>query len=398
MTRSAKPGCGRLQTAQMKKVHHFGEQKAGLLCYIVGMVVLLTIYQVLISVIAQLRLFESIAGYNRFVQALSVSLLVLMLGLLWMAYRQWKTIIHEHDQLETILESIGPDVIVAIDKNNIILRCGGGVEQMSGYTPKELVGQKADLLYYDRGGGGHSYEIQSAIQQAGFHLGYATGRTKEGKDYLLEIQTSGLRSRNGGAVLILHNLDERQQARAQLQRRFKLEETFADISTTFLSSDPELFGNACLAALEQTAGIFDHESAAVVFFNTENRELSKVWVWPQSPESSDPAFTKALADAAKAVQGKEKIAYRFPQDLEHVPEPLAELHTTRGIQSVVLSPMKLQGHDFGFLALFSRERSRRWPPEDTTSLRAITNTFLTGELSMRTAETLKKPEERKSTT
>ena len=371
----------------MKKVYHFGERKAGLLCYIVGMVVLLTIYLVVLAVVAQLNMFNSITRYKQLVQGLSVSLLFLMLGLLWLAYRQWQNIIDEHDQLETILESIGPDVIVAIDKNNRILRCGGAVEQMSGYTPKELVGKKTDLLYYERQGKGQSYEIQSAIQHAGFHLGYATGRTKQGEDYLLEIQTSGLQSRNGGAVLILHNLDERQHARAQLQRRFKLEETFADISTTFLSSDPELFGNACLAALDQTAGIFDYESAGVGFFDAGTQTLSKVWVWPQG-ETSDPAFTEALAKAASAIRDDEKTAYRFPQDLDHVPEPLAELHEKWQIQSLVLSPMKLQGHHFGFLALFSKERNRRWASEDTCSLKAITSTFLAGELSMRAAERL----------
>ncbi len=373
----------------MKKVNHFGEQRAGLLCYIVGMVVVLTIYQVLISVIARLELFNDIDHYQRLVQGLSIFLLFLMLGLMWLAYRQWQNITREHDQLETILESIGPDVIIAIDRNNRILRCGGAVEQMSGYKPEEVIGQKADMLYYEREGGGQGYEIQSAIQQAGFHLGYATGRTKDGKDYLLEIQTSGLLSRNGGAVLILHNLDERRHARIQLQRRFKLEETFADISTAFLRTSPELFGNACLTALERTAQIFDHESASVGFFDAQGRStLRKFWIWPESPESSDPAFTEALAKAAAAIKKEEKIAYRFPQDLETAPGPLTELHKKWDITSLVLSPMQLQGREFGFLALFSKQRKLRWAAEDNSSLRALTSTFLTGELSMHAAELL----------
>lgn len=375
----------------MKNVNHFGEQRAGLLCYIVGMVVVLTIYQVLISVSAQLDLFNSIGRYQKLIQSLSISLLILMLGLLWMAYRQWQSITHEHDQLETILESIGPDVIVAIDRNNRILRSGGAVEQMSGYKPEELIGQKTDLLYHERGSGGQNYEIQSAIQQAGFHLGYATGRTKAGKDYLLEIQTSGLRSRNGGAVLILHNLDERQHAQAQLQRRVKIEETFADISTTFLRATPEAFETAYLSALEQTSKIFDHESASVGFFDTHDRILRKFWIWPQNSKFSDNTFFDALAKATADIKKEGKIAYQFPQDLNNAPESLIELHREWKLNSLVLSPMQLQGQDFGFLALFSKKRSRRWAKEDTASLRALTNTFLTGELSMRASELLPKP-------
>jgi len=369
----------------MKKDHHFGEQKAGLLCYIVGMVVLLTVYQAVITTVTEFNFFDTVSHYQKLVQGLSVSLLFLMLGLLWMAYRQWRTITYEHDQLETILESIGPDVIVAIDRNNRILRCGGAVEQMSGYTPQELTGQKADLLYHDRNIGGHNYEIQSAIQQAGFHLGYATGRTKDGKDYLLEIQTSGLHSRNGGAVLILHNLDERHHARAQLQRRFKLEETVTDISAKFINTASDRFEDACLDALKQTAAVFDYEFAGVGFFSNGDQTHPEFRVWPQDSATSDPTFTGALAEAAAAIGGGRKEAYCFPQNLKSAPQPLVTLHNTWDLQSVVLSPMKLQGQTFGFLALYSKERARRWAPQDTGSLRAVTNTFLTGWLGMRTA-------------
>lgn len=375
----------------MKNVNHFGEHRAGLLCYVVGMVVVLTIYQVLITVSAQLDLFSSIDRYQKIIQTLSISLLILMLGLLWMAYRQWQSIIREHDQLETILESIGPDVIIAIDRNNRILRSGGAVEQMSGYKPEDLIGQKTDLLYHERESGGQSYQIQSAIQKAGFHLGYATGRTKAGNEYLLEIQTSGLRSLNGGAVLILHNLDERQHAHAQLRRRVKIEETFADISTTFLRATPESFDTSYLTALEKTSKIFDHESASVGFFDTHDRIPRKFWVWPQNSKFSDTAFFDALTKASADIKKGDKIAYKFPQDLKNAPESLIELHKKWNLHSLVLSPMRFQGQDFGFLALFSKKRSHRWVQEDNVSLRALTNTFLTGELSMRTAELLPKP-------
>ncbi|MBC8206708.1 MAG: PAS domain S-box protein [Kiritimatiellales bacterium] len=372
----------------MQQVDHFGKQRTGLLCYIVGMVVILTVYRVLIAVVAQLKLFDNVADYQRHVQGLATFLLFLMLGLLWLAYRQWQSIIHERDQLETILESIGPDMIIAIDPNNRILRCGGAVQAMTGYTPEELIGQTADTLYHNRQSDGQGYEIQSAIQHAGFHLGYATGRTKDGNEYLLEIQTSGMHNRNGGAVLILHNLDERQHARVQLQRRVKLEETFADISATFLSADPELFGNACLDALEQTAKIFDHEFAGAGFFDALGHTLRNIWIWPQRPESSDPVFTEALTKAVDATETNGKIAYLFPEDLKDAPDALAGLHEKWNIRSIVLSPMQLHGRNVGFLTLFSKERGRRWASEDNSSLRALTSSFLTGELSMQAVKRL----------
>jgi len=366
----------------MQKADHFGKQKAGLLCYIVGMVVVLTIYRVLITVIVQMNLFDSIADYQRHTQITSTLLLFLMLGFLWMAYRQWQSIIYERDQLETILESIGPDMIIATDRNNRILRCGGAVEQMSGYTPEELIGQKTDLLFRDRQVDGQGYEIQSAVQQAGFHLGYATGRTKEDKDYLLEIQTSGLSNRTGGSVIILHNLDERQHSRVQLQRQIQKEETFSSISTAFLHTEPSLFGAACLTALEQTAKTFDHESASVGFFDTQGQSLRSIWTWPKDQDADNSAFAEALTQAAASIDTNDPVAYTFPENLKTAPSPVVELHTKWNICSIVLSPMQLQGRQAGFLAMVSKQHNNRWAPEDTSILQALTTTFLTGELTL----------------
>ncbi len=346
------------------------------------MVVVLTIYQTLTTVIIQMELFDSISDYQRHIQISSSVLLFLMLGFLWLAYRQWKSIIYERDQLETILESIGPDMLVAIDRNNRIVRCGGAAEQMSGYTPEELIGQKTDLLYHDRQGDGQSYEIQSALQQSGFHLGYATGRTKDNKDYLLEIQTSGLSNRNGGSVVILHNLDERQHSRVQLQRQVKKEETFASISTAFLRTEPSLFGAACLTALEQIAKTFDHESASVGFFDTEGPTLRDSWTWPKAQDVESSAFNKALAQAAASIDTNDPVAYTFPENVETAPSPVVELHTKWNVCSLVLSPMQLQGQHVGFLALASKQHNQKWAPEDTTILQALTTTFLTGELTL----------------
>lgn len=356
--------------------------KSGLLCYIVGMVVILTIYRVLLAVVSQLQLFENIADYQRHTQGLSTFLIFLMLGLLWMAYRQWQNIMHEHDQLETILASIGPDMLVAIDQNNQILRCGGAVEEMSGFTPEELVGQKASLLYHDQRADGHGQEIQSALNRNGFHVGYVTGRTKDKGDYLLEMQTSRMDNRASGSVLILRNLDGRQQARAQLQRRIRMEEIFAIISTEFLQASPGQFGETCRNALRQTADVFVHEIASAGFFDTQTGSLRDVWTWQQNEEDAmDTAFDTLLTESAASIETTIPVIYNFPQDLKKAPPPLAELHTKRGIRSAVLSPMIMQGRRFGFLALFSKtRRTQRWAPEDTTFLQAITSTFLSGEL------------------
>lgn len=375
------------QTEQPQPTYNPEKQKTGLLCYIIGMVVILTIYRVLVAVVISLDLFGEIRDYQRYVRGSSTFLLFLMLGLLWLAYRQWRDIIHEHDQLETVLASIGPDMLIAVDRNNRILRCGGAVEEMSGYKPEDLIGQKSGLLYHDQRADGQGHEIQSALNRTGFHVGYVTGRTKDQGDYLLEMQTSRMNNRDSGSVLILRNLDGRQQARVQLQHRIRMEEIFATLSTEFLQAEPDRFGETCLNALRQIAEVFGHEIASVGFFDMQTGSLRDSWTWKQQQDVMTPGIDALLTRAAASIETNTQTTYTFPQDLDKAPPPLAKLHTQEGIRSAVLSPMLLQGRRFGFLSMFSKtQHSQRWATEDTVFLQAITSTFLSGELSTHAAE------------
>jgi PAS domain S-box-containing protein len=379
------------KTKQVHLDQDIGKQKAGVLCYIIGMVVILSLYRLMISLVTQLHLFTDIIDYQHHVQVSATILLILMMGLVWMAYRQWQNIMHEHEQLEAILGSIGPDMLIAIDRNNRILRCGGAIEEMSGYTPVELIGEKADLLYHDRRSGGQSFEIQSAISRNGFHVGYATGCTKDDEDYLLEIQTSPLTGPNGGAVLLLRNLDERQQARVQLQRRIRMEEIFAAVSTEFLSTEPDLFGNACESALKQIAEVFGQESACVGFIDPASKNPPTIQSWQRNGDVMDPTLINDLIRATEPLKENDAIAYAFPADDNTAPKHVVALHKKWALRSVVLLPMRLHKEPFGFLALFSKEpRRRNWAQEDTTLLQAITSTFMSGKLNILTKELLQK--------
>lgn len=357
-------------------------QKAGLLWYIIGMVVILSIYRIVISVVAHLRLFDSMERYQRHTQSLATFLLMLMMGLLWLAYRQWRVILHERDQLETILASIEPDMILAVDCNNRILRCGGAIQEMSGYQPEELSGKPAGLLYHDRRNSGQGYEIQAALEKSGFYVGYTSGCTKDGENYLLEMQISRLRSLHGGAVILLRNLDERQHARLQLQRRIRMEELFAELSARFLQADPQHFNEACLTALKEAADLFGYQSAAAGFLDPQTGSLRALHYWSQNRKETSPAFRQALAEAAASADTGEQMAFRFPENAEQAPAPLTELHRKWNIHAAVFSPMNLQGRPAGFLALLSEEPTRRRAPEDTTVLKALTSTLMAGELNL----------------
>jgi diguanylate cyclase (GGDEF)-like protein/PAS domain S-box-containing protein len=120
-------------------------------------------------------------------------------------------------ELDTILSSIGPDVLIVIDADRNITLCNGAVERMYGYSKEETLGAKTDLLYFDRRLDKGKNEIRDDLQEKGFHVGRARGRRRNGELFPLEVITATL-VKTPGAVLLLRDITERERLEAQLVR------------------------------------------------------------------------------------------------------------------------------------------------------------------------------------
>lgn len=152
------------------------------------------------------------AAYTEFPVAILVMniLFFFLLFLLWVIYRRWKEAIRAEDDLERVLMSISPDSLIVINYDRIITMCSGQVEAMFGYKAEGIIGKKTEMLYYDRRTHGKSKEIAERLDQKGFHLGYATGKRRDGATFPLEVITGTIRE-GRGAVILLRDITERQK-------------------------------------------------------------------------------------------------------------------------------------------------------------------------------------------
>jgi len=146
-------------------------------------------------------------------------LFVWLVAMLALSYARWREAALRSQELEDIIDAINPDVLLVVDTDRMVLMSNKTMGRMFGYTVDDVIGQRTDLLYSDRRQmPGHRHEIYDALEQEGFHVGAATGRTKDGRTFPLEIIT-GLLKRHGGSVLLLRDVSERQQAEELLSER-----------------------------------------------------------------------------------------------------------------------------------------------------------------------------------
>ncbi len=153
------------------------------------------------------------------VQFVTNFLVLWMIGLLIYSYVIWRKATLKNEELEDILESISPDVLLVVDPNRTILTMSVSVMRMFGYHPDEVLGGKTDLIYSDRRSSpNNKHEIYDALEREGFHIGWATGKRKDGRTFPLEI-ISGILKRHGGSILLLRDITDRKNAEEMLLDR-----------------------------------------------------------------------------------------------------------------------------------------------------------------------------------
>lgn len=138
-------------------------------------------------------------------------------GLLWLTYCRWRSATKTHAELDNIISSISPDVLMVVDSDRNITMCNASVKRMFGYEVDEVIDQKVDFICSDKPSETeHWHDIFETLKKDGFHIGSATGKGKNGETIPLEIITGDLSGR-GGAVLLLRDITERKQAEEKLR-------------------------------------------------------------------------------------------------------------------------------------------------------------------------------------
>jgi len=145
-------------------------------------------------------------------------ILLYLAGLLWLIYRGWIRALHRQDELEDIILSIHPDVLLVADAEDRIQMCNGSVARMFDYTAEEMINRKTDLLEFEaiseRESGRGFY---NRVEKEGFFKGLVTGKKKNGETVPLELIVVKLKT-SAGKVLLLQDISERKKAEAEIRK------------------------------------------------------------------------------------------------------------------------------------------------------------------------------------
>jgi len=197
------------------------------LCVALGIAATLAILNVSMAYSRGIHDFLTITKEIHVTEVLINLLFFWLLVLLIVAFRRWRSASVSRTELEAIISSISPDVLLVVLPSRDIVMCNSSVERMFGYSPEEVVGSKSELLYFDRRvSRDRPREIYDALEKDGFHIGEARGKRRNGETFPLEIIAGEIGGRSG-AVLLLRDITERKQSgerREQLQRRIQLQQ------------------------------------------------------------------------------------------------------------------------------------------------------------------------------
>jgi diguanylate cyclase (GGDEF)-like protein/PAS domain S-box-containing protein len=171
--------------------------------------IVLAAYRVSAHMLEYLRNFFELHTQVPVAEWITNALFFWLLFLLWVAYRKWRRSIMHAVELDTIVSSIGPDVLLVISRDRGIKMCNGAIKQMYGFTAEDVIGRKTDILYFDRRQDPDKREIYEDLEEKGFHVGRAKGKRRDGTTFPLEIITAVLRQATG-AVILLRDITERQ--------------------------------------------------------------------------------------------------------------------------------------------------------------------------------------------
>lgn len=143
---------------------------------------------------------------------------LLLAGLIFFFYRKWRIAEAARQDLDDIVTSISPDVLIVIGQDRQIRLCNRSVTRMFGMEPHEVIGRKTDYLYKDRRTvDPRGREIYEVLDREGFHVGHATGMRKDSSEMPIEIITAVLKGQRG-AVLLLRDITERIKAEQMVRK------------------------------------------------------------------------------------------------------------------------------------------------------------------------------------
>jgi PAS domain S-box-containing protein len=198
-----------MKLTKMKERQFFGLSIVLILTFI------FIIFYVGIHFIDWLYSFFDLYASLPFIRYLDNIIFLYLVILLLITYRRWRKAIKKQAELEGVLSSISPDVLIVVNPERNIILCNPAVEKMFGYKTYEVINKKTDFLYlHAESNSKHQFEVSEGDN---FHIGFGIGKKRNNETMFLEIITANLSDR-AGEVTVLRDITERKRAEEALNK------------------------------------------------------------------------------------------------------------------------------------------------------------------------------------
>ncbi len=144
---------------------------------------------------------------------------LLMLVLLWLMYRRWQVARVKIFELENVISSISPDLLLIVNDQGEVISCNQAAPNMLGCNAEEMLQQNSRSFFKENS---TRQEIENSLKNKGHHIGTAEVQKRNGQMVDLEIVTAKLKH-SSDRVLLIRDITQRKKLENQLLQSQKME-------------------------------------------------------------------------------------------------------------------------------------------------------------------------------
>ncbi|MBE0593241.1 MAG: PAS domain S-box protein [Gemmatimonadales bacterium] len=268
----------------------------------------------------------------------------------------------------TLFEAV-PDALVIVDEQGRLVDVNSRAENMFGYSRSELIGKPVEFLMPERFRQRHvgqrdKYGRRPHVRPMGLGLGLY-GRTKDGREFPLEISLSPMQTLDGPVVVsAIRDISARRQAPQEVEENAALAAVFTEVAVLLLDDRRGNLEVLLAAVLQRLGEALQVDRVTLTEAPARAGVLPVLHSWTRGDA---PSLPKAL-DAGRVVPHVASVVFsggRFR--FERLAELPADLQPDRtyfeqqGIKSHIALPLRVGNRVVGGLACAALRAERTWP-------------------------------------
>ena len=276
----------------------------------------------------------------------------------------------DSDRLFRLATESLPNGVLVVTGDGTIVFANARIEQLSGYTCQELIGQPVEIL------------LPEALPEPG-RMGAGRerfGRRRDGSEFPVEIGLNPIETAHGTFVLatVVDVAARKQVDRAnsvRVEEQLEFERLVAELSAKFINLPAEQVVDAIRDALRRIGEGLDLDRCNFYRIQPGGMLVDPIsWVRKGFPPAPAPvAADKDFPWALKTLRAGQEVCF---SSVEEIPDPVdRENYHANGIRSALTVPLSVAGEITGAVGFNLLREQRSWAPEKVHRLRVLATAF-----------------------